>query len=1608
MNNTGIPNRAVYALTLLLTLFTLSGALAQTGYGTYRLYTSGGEYLQDVADGAQVDVSLTGTSLGLVAVPPVSVGSVRFIAPGGIDRTEGVAPYSILGDSGGANPTFTGWYPGLGATTVEVRYYSGSGGSGTLLGTEVLHLEFIRPPSPNYGAYALVDAGDGHIIRSLQGGESIDLAQVGHDITVKAVPPGDVGSVGFSTGTDRSRTENSAPFSIGGDTYSLPVGYFPWYPGTGPVTVTVNYYSGTFGSGSVLGGDELSLTFTDSSGPHPGCSGGVAQFPQGEDLDSAPLVWAQSGEDDFDLAFTGGTTPTAGTGPAAPFGGSGYAYAEADGHGNETTMMDSPCYDLSNSSGAALSFSYHMHGYSLGVLYLLASDDGGANWREVWYKSGDQGLDWNQASVDLSGYDGGSLRLRLAARIDVNMGGDIAVDELVFDAPGSGGGYRPAALSDANYVFARTYRNGMGSPGDIDSSSDVVEQVTYFDGLGRPMQQTAIRATPGVNDLVTPIGYDGFGRMDREYLPLPVDDGVTGSLRTADMPMAVAGYYSTVYTDDFGALVNPYSEKHFEASPLNRVLEQGAPGSDWAVDKSSDADHTIKTGYGTNEQYEVRLFEAEVDTADTYRPTLADSLGYYGPWELYRTVTRDENWAPGQAHPKDHTAEEFTDKQGRVVLKRTYDMGAPHDTYYVYDDYGNLTYVLPPKVDTSDGVSALELEDLCYQYRYDGRNRLIEKKVPGRGDQQNWEEIVYDKLDRPVMTRDPNLKAAGKWLFTKYDVHGRVAYTGFSSSTATRVYLQDVLDRESTTVNWVDRKTSDAPLAGSSIYYDNIAKPIHVAGVYTINYYDTYLPPQGQAGITVPTETVYGEHITARTQGLPTVGRVRVLGTDDWITTVTGYDKKGRAIWTRSINTYLETDDVTQSLLGFDGRVIETTSVHKKGGQGDITLVDGYTYDHMGRQLGHTQSINGAAPELIAENVYDELGQLTAKNVGNTAAAPLQRVDYTYNVRGWLRKINDPGALGDDLFAFGISYNHPQMGASTTGPLYNGNISETLWRTANDVPGGQTRGYAYRYDALNRIKNADYGIRTTGTFDLETGYDMGVGAYDKNGNIESLTRQGAGGTVIDQLSYTYWDGGTSNRLRSVDDAAGSEGFRDGYTGADDFYHDANGNMSRMANKGVMTGGATYNHLDLPTQIDITVDKGDGTGTISYIYGADGTKLEKTSPNNVTQYAGNYIYKDGELQFFNTDEGYAEPIDGGDVTLGFKYVYQYKDHLGNIRLSYRDRDGDGHITVTDDPNTTEIVQERNYYPFGLEHKGYNNVVNGTEYPYTYNGKEKQEELGLNWLDYGWRNYDASLGRWMNVDPLAENGRRWSPYNYAMNNPIYFIDPDGQWIDVIDGDNTYRYNNGKYYTKNEETQKWDVEANVESDSYAGKILDALNGIVDGDQNSFGAQFLNLFSNDDINVGIQQNNLKGASSGKNATTTNGATIFTDFNQSVITPTTSGNKSSAFYVTLFHEVAHSFVSQSVDRTVLSDTWVGKSSSNGLPKDINNSEVYASMVENFLRAEQGLPLRTHYSPTSDGGKVEATRLIGKGTKGPFSRSYDMTPTTRKIINKIFSSKKKR
>ena len=276
-------------------------------------------------------------------------------------------------------------------------------------------------------------------------------------------------------------------------------------------------------------------------------------------------------------------------------------------------------------------------------------------------------------------------------------------------------------------------------------------------------------------------------------------------------------------------------------------------------------------------------------------------------------------------------------------------------------------------------------------------------------------------------------------------------------------------------------------------------------------------------------------------------------------------------------------------------------------------------------------------------------------------------------------------------------------------------------------------------------------------------------------------------------------------LKVTDATADNEGFKDGTNTNDDYAYDANGNMTKDENKGITK--IIYNHLNLPTQIIF----GDTNQKITYLYAATGQKMQKQVTQNshtaTTQYMGGYQYSNTRLQFFPTAEGYVKNtiIQGQN---SYDYIYNLTDHLGNIRMSFGL-----------DPKTQQLVkfEENNYYPFGLKHSRYNDqlreitekqsyniqiediitekrsaqktlaipsnpdaediVLENSGYQYKYNVKELQDELGLNMYDFGARNYDPALGRWMNIDPLAEMSRSFSPYTYAVNNPVYFIDPDG---------------------------------------------------------------------------------------------------------------------------------------------------------------------------------------------------------------------------------------
>ncbi len=394
-----------------------------------------------------------------------------------------------------------------------------------------------------------------------------------------------------------------------------------------------------------------------------------------------------------------------------------------------------------------------------------------------------------------------------------------------------------------------------------------------------------------------------------------------------------------------------------------------------------------------------------------------------------------------------------------------------------------------------------------------------------------------------------------------------------------------------------------------------------------------------------------------------------------------------------------------------------------------------YSYDYADR-VSKVEHTLGGTKITLADYTYDSFGRLSTKSLHGSAA---NKLTYAYNLRSWLTGITST------RFTQNLYYN---TGVGTA--RYNGNISSMTWKSGNE---STVRGYKFTYDGLDRMLNATYG-ETAGISTNANRFSENVTGYDKNGNIKGLQRYGqlssAAYGMIDNLTLTL----NGNQLNRVDDAVaastynGGFEFKNGANAADEYSYDANGNLTKDLNKGI--SGITYNFLNLPNAVTFS----DGS-TITYTYGADGTKLRTVhkigSTTTTTDYCGNVIYENGVQKLLLTEEGYITLSDS-------KYHYYLKDHQGNNRV------------VISQSGTVE--ETSHYYPFGGVFASAGNVQ-----PYKYNGKELDTKKGLNWYDYGARHYDAVLGRFITVDALYDKHFKVSPYVYCGNEPVGRIDPDG---------------------------------------------------------------------------------------------------------------------------------------------------------------------------------------------------------------------------------------
>ena len=903
----------------------------------------------------------------------------------------------------------------------------------------------------------------------------------------------------------------------------------------------------------------------------------------------------------------------------------------------------------------------------------------------------------------------------------------------------------------------------------------------YMDGLGRPVSTVRESYIPNTtNQQKNNITYDALGRQYRAFLPFA--STTLGYEAAATSPVT-------------------YTQTEYELSPLSRPIKQ------------TNVDATIvQTSYGSNLASEVRLFT--IPSIGT-----VSSTAYYVANLLYKVTMTDEN---------NNQTVIFKDKLGRVILTRKFLSGANIDTYNVYDDFNQLVAVLPPGSVDATGVVTYSL---IFQYYYDFKNRLAQKKVPGA----DLQTFYYDNRDLMVLTQDGNMRATSstKYLATLYDELGRVMKTGFATvSPATN------MDFTLTDAQITDKLTE-------TIYHTN----------------KTWVKHQGAkvlkpAGVSTNTDFVWS-----------------------YIERRVGLEYTGNPIWTGKQHLLYPSvaqrpiDDndvygVDWSISGYNGMQQADVSIRylfTGTSASEVRTRQEFTYDN-GRRMTNAKyayALNGqgisSATFNLSNMVYNYKDQLEEKNIGLNGTNALQSIDYTYNLRGWLTAINNVTVYGNntpimtppmsgsgyiqnlaispfikqavqkslqtseitppvmtdnntDLFNQALTYGSPDSRTGAT-PQYNGNISSTTWQ----VLGRDKQAYGFKYDYLDRLTESKY-------FDITDSYSNNQwnstystdfkfnesSTYDLRGNILSLQRNGLNGGswtsngytaatfgLIDNLTYNY--NGQNQVTKVVDASLANKGFI--YKNASvstAFTYDSNGNLTSDANKGITS--IEYNYLNLPMKIvfNRTFMTSYSNGSIEFIYDATGAKLRKTVKDvngnvlDTRDYVNGVEYNNGTLSRIAHTEGSVARNEFG----AYEHQYALRDHLGNTRVTFRDgvNKGDAYFdwnTYTYvDPNagnttglndgtitSADIMQINNYYPFGLNMEGnWNGAQGGNKYQ--YNGKEWNDDFGLGWNDYGARFYDPAIFRWLSPDPLSEKYLQWSPYNYTKDNPIKFIDPDGR--------------------------------------------------------------------------------------------------------------------------------------------------------------------------------------------------------------------------------------
>lgn len=744
--------------------------------------------------------------------------------------------------------------------------------------------------------------------------------------------------------------------------------------------------------------------------------------------------------------------------------------------------------------------------------------------------------------------------------------------------------------------------------------------------------------------------------------------------------------------------------------------------------------------------------------------------------------------------------------------KITYNLSYGHITRNSYDLAGQLRKTISPKGFNCSSNNNFDFYSMYTTYDYSHLGQVIATKSPDEG----LVQTTYDKKGNARFKQNDKQKATNDFSYLNYDKHGRiiengeVKYTNTSNSVyfqnyygvATALQLFGNTQASNAIINQTDgllsqnksNKTEMSYVAPSLNSVDNMP-----AGYTNKSQYQRFR--NGQKTWVRNTNSIIWFNHDKFDRPLKTVTQVLE---SDFSTYVT------------NLNDRFKTTEVAYN--GFTGKTTSTN--FQNGNVNENIRIQNYYDINLRSSYNTLKHGNNASLVTLNQNYYNKGGKVRRVVIGGG----LQGVDYTYTLDGKLKAINhsaldatkDPGAdagnyadvFGEILEYYPADYERtgkPFANSLTTAGRYNGMIHGTRFKTRcmannvdvasyldygganiNVVPNQNTElKFEYRYDEFNRLAHADFktynnanGLNTNLTSYGEHGVSGGAISYDKNGNILRLKREAHTGT-LDDLSYGYSNGNTSvlnNQLTSVNDAALT------YNNSQTNIYTGTGVNAPFTYNAI--GQMTLSSIDFISNITYFPDGKikkivfANSHTLEYEYGADGSKIKskyfQPSPakTKFTWYVGPYTYEyDGYAQTpaFNLKHAIIpgaiiKPSNGTNLTTS-SIVYELKDHLGNVRVTFQKNATNTGI---------EVLSWQDYYSFGGKLPGRDWIRSANDkYDFAFKGTESASDR-TRWDHFPLREYNHDLGRFMAPDPYKQFH---SPYMALGNNPINFVDPSG---------------------------------------------------------------------------------------------------------------------------------------------------------------------------------------------------------------------------------------